>query len=151
MKFPVIYQQQDDGILISFPDIPEALSSADSEYQAREMAYDALISALEFYFEDYKRIPNPTSTTSPTGSATDNYVELPPALTAKVMLLNTLAESQVSYAELARRLGKKPQEVQRMIDLRHATKIDTIAAALETLGYQLQLSLTPRKASLNLS
>ncbi|CAI8154125.1 type II toxin-antitoxin system HicB family antitoxin [Pseudidiomarina mangrovi] len=143
MQFPVIYQQQDDGILISFPDLPEALSSAEHMRDAHEMAYDALISALEFYFEDYKRIPSPTSST------TGNYVELPPALTAKVMLLNTLAESQVSYAELARRLGKKPQEVQRMIDLRHATKIDTVAAALETLGYQLQLSLTPRKASLN--
>lgn len=146
MQFPVIYQQQDDGILISFPDLPEALSSAEHMRDAHEMAYDALISALEFYFEDYKRIPSPTS---PTSSTTGNYVELPPALTAKVMLLNTLAESHVSYAELARRLGKKPQEVQRMIDLRHATKIDTIAAALETLGYQLQLSLTPRKASHN--
>lgn len=143
MKFPVTYEQQDDGILISFPDIPEALSSATTAAQAHELAYDALISALEFYFEDYQRIP------SPSRSVTAHYVELPPALTAKVMLLNTLADSGISYAELARRLGKKPQEVQRMIDLRHATKIDTIAAALETLGYQLQLSLTPRKTSVD--
>jgi antitoxin HicB len=141
MRFPVIYEQQEDGILIRFPDIPEALSSAETMAQAQKFAYDALLTALEFYFEDYQRIP------SPTRSATGTYVELSPALTAKVMLLNTLAESQVSYAELARRLGKKPQEIQRMIDLRHATKIDTIAAALETLGYQLQLSLTPRKTS----
>jgi antitoxin HicB len=141
MRYPVNFDNQPDGILISFPDIPEALSSAETSEEARAMAYDALISALEFYFEAYQQIP------SPSGSATGNFVELPPALTAKVMLLNTLAKSQVSYAELARRLGKKPQEVQRMIDLRHATKIDTIAAALETLGYQLQLSLTPRKTS----
>ena len=137
MKFPVTYEQQDDGILISFPDIPEALSSAATETQAYELAYDALISALEFYFEDYQRIP------SPSRSVTGHYVELPPALTAKVMLLNTLADSGISYAELARRLGKKPQEVQRIINIRHTTKIDTINAALEQLGYRLNISLNP--------
>lgn len=136
MRFPVNYQQQADGILISFPDIPEALSSAETMAQAQEFAYDALITALEFYFEDYKRIPQPSA-------ITDSYVELPPALTAKVMLLNTLANTGVSYAELARRMNKKPQEVQRMVTLRHTTKIDTIHAALAQLGFRLNLSLSP--------
>jgi antitoxin HicB len=33
--------------------------------------------------------------------------------------------------------------VNRVIDLAHATKIDTIAAALAALGMQLEISATP--------
>ena len=46
-------------------------------------------------------------------------------------------------AELARRLNTRRQDVNRVIDLAHATKIDTIAAALAALGMQLEISATP--------
>jgi len=36
-------------------------------------------------------------------------------------------------------MGTRPQEVQRIVDLGHATKIDTIAAALKALGKGLEV------------
>jgi antitoxin HicB len=41
--------------------------------------------------------------------------------------------------ELARRIGTTKQEVNRLTDLKHATKIDRIDAALRALGKRLVL------------
>jgi antitoxin HicB len=46
---------------------------------------------------------------------------------------------KVRPAQLARRLQVKPQEVTRLIDLNHTTKIDGIAAALKALGKTMEI------------
>ena len=38
-------------------------------------------------------------------------------------------------------MGIKPQEVNRIVDLEHATKIDTLAAAFKVLGRELELTV----------
>jgi antitoxin HicB len=60
---------------------------------------------------------------------------------AKLLLLQTIRAQNVRARDLAARLGITPQEVTRLIDLRHRTKIDAIAAALQALGKRLELSL----------
>jgi antitoxin HicB len=42
-------------------------------------------------------------------------------------------------AELARRLGTRPQDVNRLTNLRHTTRIDSIAAALQAMGKQMDI------------
>ena len=69
-------------------------------------------------------------------------VELPPSVVAKVLLLNTMIETNTHPADLARKLGVSRQEVSRLMDLRHTTKIDTVARALYALGRRLDLSLS---------
>ncbi len=70
-------------------------------------------------------------------------VALPASLSAKVPLLNEMIAQHVAPAELARRLPTRPQEVNRTIDLRHTTKIDTIASALVVPGKRPQFTLAP--------
>lgn len=41
-----------------------------------------------------------------------------------------MVRQDVTASELARRMGTIPQEINRIIDLRHTTKIDRIAQAL---------------------
>jgi antitoxin HicB len=55
------------------------------------------------------------------------------------MLLNEMIAQRVRPADLARRMGIKPQEVNRIIDLNHSTKIDTVAAATAALGKELNI------------
>ena len=50
-----------------------------------------------------------------------------------------MIDQNVSNAELARRIEVKPQEVQRITNLEHNTKIDTIARAIHALGKQFEL------------
>ncbi|MCL2048041.1 MAG: type II toxin-antitoxin system HicB family antitoxin [Defluviitaleaceae bacterium] len=53
-----IFQYDNDGICISFPDLPECLSCAWSDEDAKKMAQEA----LELYIEDtpYERLPKPS-------------------------------------------------------------------------------------------
>ena len=44
-------------------------------------------------------------------------------------------------AQLARALDASPQTVTRIVDLRHATKIDTLAEAFRAIGKKLTISV----------
>lgn len=116
-----------------FPDIPEAMTGGATREEALGLAQDALVTAFEFYFEDRREIPAPSSQ----GEA---FVEVPASVAAKVLLLNEVVKRGVSNAELARMIDCRPQEITRVFDLRHATKIDTIQKALAALGKTLELS-----------
>ncbi len=122
--------------LITFPDIPEAASVADTEAQAQSEALSGLESALEFYFEDGRPVPMP-------GRVKRGFktVSLSASMTVKVLLLNEMLAQKVRPAELARRLGTTPQEVNRLTNLRHATKIDGLAAAFTALGKRLTVQV----------
>ena len=59
----------------------------------------------------------------------------------KVLLLNEMVNRHVTAAELARKLDTTPQVVTRIVDLKHATKIDTIQTALAAMGKRLILEV----------
>ncbi len=75
----------------------------------------------------------------PPSAPGSSVVELPASLTAKVLLLNEMLRQKIRPAELARRIGTTPQEINRLTDIRHTTKIDRIDAALRALGKRLVL------------
>jgi len=137
MHYPATFTAQPEGgFVVTFRDIPEAITQGDSEQEALEMAEDVLISAMDFYVEDRRQVPPPSAP-----QPDDRLVRLPARVAAKILLLNAQLAQGVSNAELARRLGLPRQAVQRVTDLHHATKIDTIDRALQALGQHLQLSV----------
>lgn len=135
MFYPAKFHKETDGVcVITFRDIPEAITQGDDEKDAMEMAGDALISAFDFYFEDKRIIPAPSKLRHD-----EHLIEVPPSIAAKVLLLNEMLIQKVKPIDLARRMSIKPQEVHRLIDLAHNTKIDTINLALAALGKHLEL------------
>lgn len=138
MYYPARIEPDGDGWMVSFPDIPEALSSGATREEAIEMAKDALQTALEFYFDDKRQIPE--SSKLKRGHVP---IELPASVAAKVLLLNEMIKQQIRPVELARRLGTTPQEVNRLTQLGHSTKIDGISNALLALGKRLELRAVP--------
>ena len=68
-------------------------------------------------------------------------VSLPASVEAKILVLNEMVAQHVTQSELARKMGTTKQEVTRIVDLHHATKIDTLAQALGALGRQLRISV----------
>ena len=137
MNYPVrLSADEDGGFVVTFRDIPEAITQGDSEADALDMAKDALITAMDFYFEDKKAVPAPSAL-----QRGEQYVELPPSVASKVLLLNEMVNQKVSASELARRMGTIPQEVNRIIDLHYTTKIDRVAQALSALGKRLELGV----------
>lgn len=137
MFYPATFTlEENGGYTVSFRDIPEALTCGDNLDDAKEMAQDALITAMDFYFEDRRSVPMPSKPLKG-----EELVELPDSIFAKVLLLNELVKQDISNADLARRIFVKPQEVQRIVDLSHNTKIDTLSKALSAVGKRLILSV----------
>jgi antitoxin HicB len=136
MKFPVTLTPEDGGFVVTFHDVPEAITQGQTREEALAMAQEALEMALEFYFEDKRAVPVPSRP-----KRGQPVIELPASLAAKVLLLNEMVIQNVRPAELARRLNTTPQEVNRLTNLRHTTRIDGIAAALRALGRHLEIRL----------
>jgi antitoxin HicB len=138
MKFPVTLtpDEADGGFVVTFRDIPEAITQGETVEEALAMAREALETAIEFYFEDNRAVPTPSKP-----QRGQHVVELTVSLSAKVLLLNAMVTQNIRPAELARRLNTTPQEVNRLTNLRHTTRIDGIAAALHALGRHLEISI----------
>ena len=139
MKFPVTLTEDktDGGYVVTFRDIPEAITQGETVEEALDMAHEALETAMEFYFEDKRAVPTPSKP-----KRGQHVIELPASLSAKVLLLNEMVAQNMRPAELARLLKTTPQEINRLINLRHTTRIDSIAAALQAMGRRLEVSVT---------
>lgn len=134
MRYPVTLEKTDTSFFVSFKDVPEALTEGQTLDEALELAKDALETALEFYFEDERTVPMP----SPAAEG-QPVIELSASLWAKVLLLNAMVSEHVRPVDLARKLEVKPQDVTRLLKLRHPSKIDSIANALHAIGKTLEL------------
>jgi len=135
MKFPVkLSKEPAGGYTVTFPDIPEAITCGESVEDALYHAKDALESAMDFYLDDKRPVPAPSKP-----KRGQHIVELPASVTAKVLLLNEMSSQKVRPSELARRLKMTRQEVNRLIDWRHKSKIDGIADALKALGKTMEI------------
>ena len=134
MRYPARFRRSDGAIVVTFPDIPEAITQGDDAADARRQALDAFETALDFYFEDGRAIPLPSA-----AKPSHKLIELPPSVDAKIFLHNEMVRQKVRPIDLAKRLGVPRQEITRMLDWRHNTKIDTTAKALAALGKRLEL------------
>jgi antitoxin HicB len=132
LAYPVILTPDDnETFMVTFPDIPEAVTYGDSETEALVWALDALETMLESYMDDRQRIPYP--------SLADGrpVVILPVVAAGKVVLYNTLLEAGKKKADLARMLNIAPTLVDRLLSLRHKSRIEQIETALAAFGKRL--------------
>ena len=132
-NYPARIEKEPDGYVVSFRDIPEALTSGASRKEALDMAADALATAMQFYFEDRRPVPTPSK-----ARRGEEGVELPASVAVKVLLLNEMLKENMTPSKLARKLDTSPQTVTRIVDLQHATKIDTLAEAFRAMGKTLR-------------
>jgi antitoxin HicB len=120
------------GFTVTFRDVPEAITEGDSREEALLRAEDALESALAMYVTAKEPLPAPSA-----AQAGEVMVPLSALGMAKTALYDAMREQGVGRAELARRLRWHLPQVARALDLRHASKMEQIEAALATLGLRL--------------
>ncbi len=137
MKYPATFTPDTGGFVVTFRDIPEAITQGDDEAEALFMAKDVLLAAMEVYFDDKRQVPPPSE-----ARRGERLVPLPASVAAKVLLLNEMLAQSIIPSELARRMSTTRQAVDRMINLKHSTKIDSIEDAMSALGRNLELSIT---------
>jgi len=134
LAYPVELTPDGKFLMVTFPDIPEANSQGDSVEDALKMAADALETALDFYFDAGRPVPAPSKP-----KRGQHMVELRASVAAKVLLLNEMLRQKIRPVELARRLQTTPQEVNRLTNIRHTSRIDGIAHALKALGKTMEI------------
>ncbi len=122
----------DGGFTVTFRDVPEAITEGDSREEAVLRAEDALESALAMYIAAKEPLASPSKP-----EAGEVMVPLSALGMAKTALYDAMREQGVGRAELARRLRWHLPQVARLLDLRHASRMEHVEAALAALGLRL--------------
>ncbi len=124
------------GFLVTFPDVPEAITGGGTIPEARANAVEALGLALRGYLALGGPLPKATAKRK-------GLVAIPvDAVTAlKLAVVETFNASGLSKRELARRLGKAETEARRILDPDHPTKLPLLQAALAALGKEIVVSV----------
>jgi antitoxin HicB len=148
IAYPARFEYAEDGITVTFPDIPEAITCGDSEAEAMQYAEDAIITVFTEYIKRRRAIPR----ASKARGKDMRTVVLPALEEAKIRLYEAMREAGVRKADLARRMGWQKSQVDRLLDLRHRSRLDHIEAALGKLHKRLAISVEdvprgPRKAA----
>lgn len=128
--------QPEGGFTVLFPDVPEGITEGDTRAEALAHAADALETALSFYVENRKPLPK-------AGKAKRGQVmvEVSPLAQAKLALYETMRARKVGKAELARRLDCHLMQIDRLLDLCHASKLEQVAKALAVLGKRIVIDV----------
>jgi len=135
-NYPVTLAPDEGTVLVTFPDVPEAITFGADKAEALMHAVDALETALSFYVEARK--PLPVASKAKRGQ----HTVCPSALEcAKLGVYQAMTEQGIKKAELARRLGWHMPQVDRLFDLRHASKMDQLEAAANALGKHLEVRI----------
>lgn len=129
-------------IVVTFLDVPEAVTQGRGEADARAMAEEALGLALLSYLQRGKPLPKPRGKG---GSRVD--IAVAPDVAAKLAVLESFAAAGITKSELARRIGKDEKEVRRILDPKHPTKLPALTAALRAMGKRLVVGVMEAEAA----
>jgi antitoxin HicB len=131
--YPAALTPDPDGsFTVTFRDVPEAITEGDTPEEALLRAEDALVSALAMYFAAKEPLP-----ASSEAEADEVIVPLSALGMAKAALYEAMREQGVGRAELARRLRWQLPQINRVLDLRHASRMEHVETALAALGLRL--------------
>lgn len=127
--------RHDGGYVVTFPDVPEAITQGDSIQEALANAADALDEAIAARIRLREELPHP----SRPGKGR-HVVTLPIETASKAALYVAIRESGLANVELAARLGCDEKEIRRLLDPYHPSKLPRVEKALKALGKQLVLT-----------
>lgn len=134
--YPVTLTPDDGTVLVTFADVPEAITFGADEDEALLNAVDALETGLSFYLDARTSLPAVSQPAPGQKTVRPSALEC-----AKLGVYQAMTEQGIKKAELARRLGWHMPQVDRLFDLRHASKLDQIEAAANALGKHVHVQI----------
>jgi len=136
--YPARFERGDKpGVLvITFRDIPEAITQGKGEKDALWQAADCLEEAIAGRIADGGEIPKASA-----AARGERLIPVPAPMAAKAALYLAMREAGMTNAQLARKLGCDEKELRRMLDPRHPTKLPRITEALDVFGKRLVVSI----------
>jgi antitoxin HicB len=133
MRYAVMLTPDDNGtLLVNVPDFPDALTFGEDREDALGRALDAIETAMMARMSAREDIPAPKAK----GKV---YVDLPALTVAKVELWRAMRAERLGKAALAKKLGVALPQIDRLLDLRHGSRLDQIERAFAALGRTLSV------------
>jgi antitoxin HicB len=122
--------------VITFRDVPEAITQGNGTRDAIWQAADCLEEAIAGRIADGREIPSASR-----AARGDRLIPVPAPMAAKAAIYLAMREAGMTNVQLARKLGCDEEEVRRMLDPRHPTKLPRIKEALDVLGKRLVVGI----------
>lgn len=140
LSYPVDLEPDDnDTVLAIFPDFPGATFGED-EADALAHAVDLLETCLTMYVNERRDIPAPSP-------ANGRPVVAPTLLSLlKVAVYQAMRARGWRKADLARAMGLNPRQIDRLLDLRHASTVAQLEQALAVCGVRASVEAVPLAA-----
>ena len=136
MRYGVVLTPDDnDTVLVTAPDFPDATTFGEDREDALARAVDAIETAIMGRMADRDVIPDP-------GAEAADHVELPALSVAKIALYRAMRSEGVGKAALAKRLGVALPQIDRLLNLRHQSRLDALERALAALHRSLVISVS---------
>ena len=124
----------DGGFVVTFRDVPEAITQGESIEECMEEAAGALQAAIETYIELRKEIPAPSKQ-----QRGEYLVALPTRTALKAALYLEMIVRRLTNVAFAKVLNVNEKEVRRMLDPNHPTKAEKLEQALAALGKKVEI------------
>ena len=130
----LIPDETDGGFVVTFRDLPEAITQGDTVDAALQEAADCLDEAISGRIDDTAEISTPSHKHS------GEYAVAVPLQTAmKAALYLSVRDAGITKVELARRLGVAEKEARRLLDPHHGSRLTALERALAVLGKRAEL------------
>ncbi len=129
-------KKDDNGtFLVTCPAFPEVTTFGETVEDARRRAVGAIEEAIAARMADREPVPMPVEARS------GHCAVLPAQAAAKVLLYQRMRRHNVNKSKLARSMRKHRPEVDRLLNLRHGSRLDTIEQAFGVLGARLRIEV----------
>ncbi|MFP2273228.1 hypothetical protein ACLEXX_01995 [Enterobacter ludwigii] len=136
----VSFDKDTEQFEISFRDFENLHSVAFNEDDIELEARDALTAMIGELIDSRIPIPDPSA-----AQEGEIVIHLPVLTCLKAALHNAMISTGTRKADLARKLNQKGPQIDRLLDVSHASKVETLEQALYLLGYEVELSIKKLK------
>ena len=138
-SYPVKLERDDatKQYVVTCRDLPLMASVGESVEEALAEAVEGIVSAIAIEIDERRPIP------SASAPKEDEYLVTVPVLVAmKSALHNAMIETGTRKVDLARKLGQKGPQIDRLLDVEHSSKVELVELALHQLNRNVELSVS---------
>lgn len=125
-------REEGEGFIVTFPDVPGAITGAQTREESLFLAEDALVAMLAVYVQQQRKIPTP----SPVADDQE-LIAVPPIAAAKLALYTAMREQGITGDVLTARLNLSDSAIRKLLDPDCYSHISQIMRALRTVGRSL--------------
>ena len=128
----ISHEEEGEGFAVTFPDVPEAITGAQTKEEFLFLAEDALVAALAMYVQGGEDVPTPSPVV-----LGQELVALPPIAAAKLALYTALRTQGITWETFADRLGLSESAVCKLLNPDCYSHISQVVRALRAVGRNL--------------